>query len=395
MDCTSIIQSYGEREDDTPKYSQIYYKSMTDNTSSNSDSKINVDSLFKVFTDSNVVIIIWFLVVYFVVYLLLNIFRGKDGVRNSLSRWVDIVSLLLALTYLVFTYFGKSDEEKKEIIADLYSNFKTYLNSPLSIISAAFFIFTLYIVIYILEIPMDSFGKPITISIIENVAWILLVLVLLATFLKYVAGVSMTDFMDEIKQYLQDKAQQVEGNTKAESSSISENVKYGSGSGSSANVPVVFNEVFNVKKNMFTYDDAKTVCASYGARLATYDELESAYNNGAEWCNYGWSEGQSIYFPTQKSTWQELQKSESTKHSCGRPGINGGYIENDKARFGVNCFGKKPKPSSAELEEISSGKVVPKTPEDELLKRKIEFWNANRDKLLKVNGYNNNKWSAY
>ena len=152
MDCTSITQSYGEREDDTPKYSQIYYKSMTDNTSSNSDSKINVDSLFKVFTDSNVVIIIWFLVVYFVVYLLLNIFRGKDGVRNSLSRWVDIVSLLLALTYLVFTYFGKSDEEKKEIIADLYSNFKTYLNSPLSIISAAFFIFTLYIVIYILEI---------------------------------------------------------------------------------------------------------------------------------------------------------------------------------------------------------------------------------------------------
>lgn len=238
---------------------------------------------------------------------------------------------------------------------------------------------------------MDSFGKPITITVIENFAWIMLVLVSISTALKYIAGTSITSFMDDVKNYLHDKAE--DSVASVTNSPAKGNTK--SGSSASSTIPVELNEVFNIKKNMFTYDDAKSVCASYGARLATYDDMESAYNNGAEWCNYGWSEGQAIYFPTQKSTWQELQKNESTKHSCGRPGINGGYIENSKARFGVNCFGKKPKPSSAELTEISSAKSVPKTPEDALLEKKIEFWNANKDKLLKVNSYNNNKWSAY
>ena len=30
------------------------------------------------------------------------------------------------------------------------------------------------------------------------------------------------------------------------------------------------------------------MCQGLGARLATYDEIEKAYNAGAEWCNYGW-----------------------------------------------------------------------------------------------------------
>ena len=253
---------------------------------------------------------------------------------------------------------------------------------------------------------MDSFGKPITIYIIENGAWILLVLALIATFLKYIVGISMTGFIDEVKTFLQDKAEEAQAQAQAQAQSnnkdvsgtlnVKSNVVGGNTKAvSSTSITVQTDEVFNIKHNMFTYDDAKSVCAAYGSRLATYDEIESAYNNGGEWCNYGWSEGQSIYFPTQKSTWQELQKSESTKHSCGRPGINGGYIENPKARFGVNCFGKKPKPSSVELDELTSIKVVPKKPEDVLLEKKIEFWNANKDKLLKINSYNNNKWSMY
>ena len=70
------------------------------------------------------------------------------------------------------------------------------------------------------------------------------------------------------------------------------------------------NEVFHVSGNSFKYDDAEPVCKAYGARLATYDEIEDAYRNGAEWCEYGWSEGQKAFFPTQKETWKELQKSD-------------------------------------------------------------------------------------
>jgi hypothetical protein len=146
---------------------------------------------------------------------------------------------------------------------------------------------------------------------------------------------------------------------------------------------------------MYTYDDAQSVCASFGARLATYDDIEAAYDKGAEWCNYGWSEGQAAYFPTQKETWNRLQKSESTKHSCGRPGINGGFIDNPNVRFGVNCYGKKPKPKAGDLAAMKNGSNIPKTPEDMLLDKKIQFWKDNGDKLFKINSYNNKKWSMY
>ena len=371
----------------------------------------NAEVLFQIFTDSNVVIILWFLVVYFLVYLILNIVRGRDGVRSSVSKWIDIVALMCLLIYLAFSYFDKSEEDKKTMISNLYSDFKSYLDSPLAIISVGFFIFTLYIVIYILAIPMDSFGKPITISIIENSAWILFILILFSIFLKYIAGVSLTNFMDNVGDSLKKKAEEATSSTSPSTNTINSlfgalsqsQTKGGLGSisgnvnTSESSVSVELDEVFNIGNNMFTYDDAQSVCASYGARLATYDEVESAYNSGGEWCNYGWSDGQAAYFPTQKSTWRHLQQSESTKNACGRPGVNGGFIDNKNIRFGANCFGKKPKPSTSDLASMSSGAeiVIPKKPEDILLDKKIEFWKNNRDKLLKINSYNNNKWSMY
>ena len=379
--------------------------------------EFNAESLFQIFTDSNVVIIMWFLVVYFVVYLILNIVRGRDGVRSSMTKWIDIVALLCLLVYLAFSYFDKSEEEKKKTVSNLYSSFKSYLDSPLSIVSIGLFIFTLYVVIYILSIPMDSFGKPIIISIIENGAWILFVLVLFSTFLKHVAGVSLTKFMDDVGDSLKKKAEEAQSSISTTPSTDKINSIFGalsqsrgvtgtataygntklSGNASSSNVSVELDEVFNIGNNMFTYDDAQSVCASYGARLATYDEVESTYNNGGEWCNYGWSDGQSAYFPTQKSTWKHLQQSESTKNACGRPGVNGGFIDNPNIRFGANCFGQKPKPSTSDLAAMTSGAgiAIPKKPEDTLLEKKVEFWKNNRDKLLKINSYNNNKWSMY
>ena len=147
---------------------------------------------------------------------------------------------------------------------------------------------------------------------------------------------------------------------------------------------------------MYSYDDAQMICTSYGARLATYDEIEDSYNNGAEWCNYGWSDGQMIFFPTQKSTWDNLQKSSNPrkKNMCGRPGVNGGYMENPHLRFGVNCYGKRPQPKPEELAKMNNG-ILPKTPEDLELEQKVNFWKENSDKLLKINAFSKNNWSQY
>ena len=160
---------------------------------------------------------------------------------------------------------------------------------------------------------------------------------------------------------------------------------------------VVKDQVFNISNNLYTYDDAKAICKSYGARLATYDDIEKSYNDGGDWCNYGWSDNQMIFFPTQKSTWEELQKDPRTKNNCGRPGVNGGFINNPYMRFGVNCYGKKPKPSSSDLTLMNDkhNRIAPKTPEDELLDKKVKFWKDHSDQLLQINAFNDKKWSEY
>ena len=103
-------------------------------------------------------------------------------------------------------------------------------------------------------------------------------------------------------------------------------------------------EVFHITNNLYSYQEAKDICEQHNARMATYEEIERAYNKGANWCSYGWSKDQLALFPTQQELYNELKKVPGHEHDCGRPGINGGYIQNKNVRFGVNCYGIKPKP---------------------------------------------------
>lgn len=102
-------------------------------------------------------------------------------------------------------------------------------------------------------------------------------------------------------------------------------------------------EVFYVEGNDYTYDEAAAVCAAYDADLATYDQVNTAYSGGAEWCGYGWTQGGMALYPTQQSTWESLQQETdaSKRTACGRPGVNGGYFD-PANKFGVNCYGTKP-----------------------------------------------------
>jgi len=103
-------------------------------------------------------------------------------------------------------------------------------------------------------------------------------------------------------------------------------------------------EVFFVSGNDYTYDDAPAVCAAYNSELASYDQVNDAFSAGGEWCGYGWTQGGMALFPTQQSTWEMLQQEtdETKRTGCGRPGVNGGYF-NPSNKFGVNCYGVKPK----------------------------------------------------
>lgn len=151
-------------------------------------------------------------------------------------------------------------------------------------------------------------------------------------------------------------------------------------------------QVFNIPGNQYEYPDAKALCTAYGARLATYSEVENAYNHGGEWCNYGWSDGQMALFPTQKATFDKLQTIEGHQHDCGRPGVNGGYMANPALKFGVNCYGYKPQMTSTEEELMATEPLYPKTKQDIAIEKRVNYWKEKLNDVL-VSPFNTNSWS--
>ena len=150
-------------------------------------------------------------------------------------------------------------------------------------------------------------------------------------------------------------------------------------------------QVFNIPGNYYNYDNAKAICTSYGASLATYKQVEDSYKNGGEWCNYGWSEGQNALFPTQQKTFDNLQNIKGHEHDCGRPGVNGGYIANPQVKFGVNCYGNKPKITEQEENLMKTVSPYPQTKEDLLFQKRVDYWKEKVDELL-VSPFNYNSW---
>ena len=153
-------------------------------------------------------------------------------------------------------------------------------------------------------------------------------------------------------------------------------------------------QVFNIPGNYYDYDNAKAVCQAYGANLATYDQIEKAYGSGAEWCNYGWSDDQLALFPTQKKTYDRLQTIPGHENDCGRTGVNGGYIANPNVKFGINCYGNKPKITSEEDDLMKTATPYPETAKDLAFQKRIDFWKNKVDEIL-VSPFNYDTWGSF
>lgn len=158
------------------------------------------------------------------------------------------------------------------------------------------------------------------------------------------------------------------------------------------NIDVGRKGVFNVSRNIYAYSDANAVCSAFGAELATYDQVKHAFDNGADWCNYGWIKGQMAVYPTQKGTYEKMQKgSPEQRTACGKIGVNGGYFDNPDLRFGVNCYGKRPEKSATD--ELQEGGVqLPESPEEIEYDKKVQKF---REQLATatVLPFNRSQWS--
>jgi hypothetical protein len=148
-------------------------------------------------------------------------------------------------------------------------------------------------------------------------------------------------------------------------------------------------EVFHIPHNRYTYNQAKEACELFDARLASYDEIEDSYKNGANWCSYGWSSDQLALFPIQKSMYNELKKIPGHERDCGRTGVNGGYIENKNSKFGVNCYGKKPYAGEDDLAYMKKFNFSKAFPDLEAKKKEKE---KQMNKIL-IAPFNKDKWS--
>jgi len=252
---------------------------------------------------------------------------------------------------------------------------------------------------------MSKETQPFVVYLIESKIWTFIASFLILMFFKHILGIDLLTILDN---YLK---QIING---SDSLNLNNNDNNNNNQDTSVipSIPPIitppqpsppaeekprtkYDEVFNVGNNLYTYEDAQNICSVYGARLATYDEIEDAYNNGAEWCNYGWSEDQMAFFPTQKSTWDKLQKDPKRKNTCGRPGVNGGYIDNPYIRFGVNCYGKKPDAKTSDMDRMNQPISIPKTQQEVEMEQKMQFWKDNADKLLQINSFNKSNWSEF
>jgi hypothetical protein len=372
--------------------------SNTDSSDDKDDSKkFSIkNTLYSVFNQSNIIILIMFLAIYLIIYVILGIFKtpAPEGNGWLSSRMFDIVVFGIIGIILIYKLFNNNNQKKESDFTSLLKSYSDYVDDKNSVFSVIMLALFFYVGIYFSGIPMDA-SKPYSISLFETGIWITFVICIIVYFCRIVLNISIVDLFHRaisgtwnvIPEKPVDDKDVTTDNDK--STDKDDNDKKDEKKG----VP----EVYNISNNLYTYDDAKSVCRAYGARLATYDDIEKAYNAGAEWCGYGWSANQMALFPTQKETWKKLQDSDNHKNDCGRPGINGGYMANPNLRFGVNCYGVKPAPKQVEKDIMASkqNQIVPRNKEDILLDQKVQFWKDNGDKIVRLSSFNLDKWSEY
>ena len=350
-----------------------------------SEDTINSDILNAVFSQSNLNMIFLFLAVYFIIVLFLAVFF-RDTLTSLSIFTGQVVDVLVFGTMIYYAFYKTTTVKEGDVLTAFTEELKRELNDFNTVIYLGVLLIGIQIFTTVFSFLTMSSDMPISINLISAVSWIYLIVVLVVIILTRVFKIPVTDKISSMFtiQPLDTAEDEDVGPADEDATPADEEVTV-----------VKPDEVFNVSNNLYTYDDAQNVCSTFGARLATYDDIEDAYNKGGEWCNYGWSEGQMAYFPTQKDTWTSLQKNAKKANSCGRPGVNGGYIVNPNVKFGVNCFGQKPDPRPSELLRMQQSTMVRPMEDNTELDAKLKYWRDNMDTMLTVNSYNKTKWSAY
>ena len=380
----SHIQNITQNQNVTTQAPFASTKTATNTANSSNISTSASLGVQSVFSKSNIVLFVCFSLLYILLYGMMYLVLGGNVADVASSWFIDIFMFIIFAFYLFYYYFSKSETELEDDIGSFFVWMRDALDAPSSFFSIILFMVLFYMLMYIIRVPMGE-NKPYSVLFIEGHLWVFLVLDIFGLVFNYLFGFSVIDLL---LNPIIDAWYTLPSN-------LSQPVDISGGivkDASATTMPISITtsppkkEVYNVNNNLYTYDDAQAICKNYGGRLANYDEVENSYNDGGEWCNYGWSSDQMALFPTQKNTWNKLQQTDKHKNDCGRPGINGGYIANPYAKFGVNCYGVKP---TAGPKDLSGNRL---SYVDQILKDSNV---VTQNKDLVLNSFNYNKWSEF
>ncbi len=159
-------------------------------------------------------------------------------------------------------------------------------------------------------------------------------------------------------------------------------------------------EVFLVY-NKYTYSEAQEICKLYKGRIATEADLEKAFKNGANWCNWGWLEGKKIAYPVQEKYWEQVEKVH--KGHCGpTAGINKISKIDPSKKYSINCYGIKPRKSKHDL-SLDDGLLKYKNTDNlenrikqcklDKQEKEAKKWARDQKKNVRIVNFNKNKWS--
>ena len=341
--------------------------------------------LNKFFNKDNLKMFLAFLGIFVLLYLFLGIYFRTfgSGSQDSLVSSVNAIVLLVVATMGINNYYHLNEDKKNNLLNHMYTTFKNNIKDIETTFTLIVLLGFIYGIKKILHLPTPEGSSSFSLDLSYFVMWFALLLNIFVIFFKDLLNIPILTIIEDSINYILygEVVQDVYiPNTITKPSTIT---------------PQPAEEVFNVSNNLYTFETAPLVCSALGARLASYDEIEDAYNKGADWCSYGWSENQMGFFPTQKETWKKLQSNNAMKNSCGRPGVNGGYMRNPNMKLGVNCYGIKPPASELDKKRMATSNIVPVTTDDVINKLTVKYLKENADKMLKLNPHSKGDWSVY
>lgn len=144
-------------------------------------------------------------------------------------------------------------------------------------------------------------------------------------------------------------------------------------------------EVFLVDNNIFSRSEAPKVCRGlFNSDSANKAQLTDSFNNGANWCNYGWTSDGDAYYPLQQDTNNSVCE--------GSLGLNGGPMVEKDYKLGALCYGVKPDDTKfTSLDQIHRESTFSESDQKMLENYRKKLVNGG----IKIAAFNDKAWSRY